>query len=132
MSLNTLAALEGNTAIVVYSIAGFILFILAILLLNFGMIWIRAWSSGAPVGIVELISLRLRSVPVGQIVDARITAVKSGIPLSIDQLSTHYLAGGSIDMVVDSPPGITRASRSARWFSVLTAGASWPRATSCC
>ena len=100
MSLNTLAALEGNTAIVVYSIAGFILFILAILLLNFGMIWIRAWSSGAPVGIVELISLRLRSVPVGQIVDARITAVKSGIPLSIDQLSTHHLAGGSIDMVV--------------------------------
>jgi len=102
MSLNTLAALTGNTAIVVYSIAGFILFILAILLLNFGMIWIRALSSGAPVGIVELIALRLRGIPVGQVVDVRITAVKSGIPLTIDQLSAHYLAGGSITTVVEA------------------------------
>lgn len=101
MSLPLFAqALDGKTAIIVYGILGFILLIGTILLFNFGMIWIRAWSSGAPVGIVELISLRLRGVPVGQVVDERITAVKSGIPLTIDQLSTHYLAGGSVDMVV--------------------------------
>lgn len=47
-------------------------FAILILLLNFGAIWIRAWSSGAPVGFMELISLKLRKVPVGMVVDARI------------------------------------------------------------
>jgi uncharacterized protein YqfA (UPF0365 family) len=36
------------------------------------------------------------------VVDTRITAVKSGIALSIDDLSTHYLAGGSIEAVVQA------------------------------
>jgi uncharacterized protein YqfA (UPF0365 family) len=33
-------------------------------------------------------------------VDSRITAVRSGLPLSIDDLSTHFLAGGNVQMVV--------------------------------
>ena len=84
-----------------------ILVLLAVLVLiglllgiNFFSIWIRAYFSGAKVSFTELIALRLRSVPVGQVVNVRITAVKSGLPTSIDDLSTHYLAGGSIDMVV--------------------------------
>ena len=102
MTMSTLLALTGTPAYIVYGVAGFILFILAMLILNFGVIWIRAWSSGAPVGVLELISLRLRGVPVGLVVDTRITAVKSGIPLSIDQLSAHYLAGGNITTVVEA------------------------------
>src|SRR3954451_6224480 len=34
------------------------------------------------------------------IVDTCITAVKSGLPLTIEDLSTHYLAGGNVEMVV--------------------------------
>jgi uncharacterized protein YqfA (UPF0365 family) len=48
----------------------------------------------------ELIALRLRRVPVGMIVDCRITAVKSGLPLSVDDLSAHYQTGGNVEMVV--------------------------------
>ena len=86
--------------------------ILFVILLNFGAIWVRAWSSGAPVGFMELISLKLRKVPVGMVVDSRINAVKSGIrvreeggmerSVSIDDLSTHYLAGGNVEMVVQA------------------------------
>lgn len=76
---------------------------LAVLLgMNFFSVWIRALFSGARVEFTELIALRLRSVPVGRLVNTRITAVKSGLPISIDDLSTHFLAGGSIDMVVQS------------------------------
>ncbi|MDA7617927.1 MAG: flotillin-like protein FloA [Verrucomicrobiota bacterium] len=71
-----------------------------ILLINFFSIWLRALTSGARVSYTELIALRLRSVPVGMLVNVRITAVKSGIPLSIDDLSTHFLAGGNIEMLV--------------------------------
>src|SRR5829696_7806958 len=85
---------------VVLGFLGLVGFILLIIILNFFSIWIRAWTSGAPVGIVELIALKLRRVPVGMIVDTRITAVKSGLPLTIDNLSAHYLAGGNVEMVV--------------------------------
>jgi uncharacterized protein YqfA (UPF0365 family) len=85
---------------ILYGVAALVLLVLGVLVLNFGMIYIRALFSGAKVTITELIALRLRSVPVGMVVDGRITAVKSGLPLTIDDLSTHYLAGGNVQMVV--------------------------------
>lgn len=72
----------------------------AIVIINFFSIWIRALFSGARVTFTELIALRLRRVPVGLIVDSRITAVKSGLDVTIDDLSSHYLAGGSVEMVI--------------------------------
>lgn len=74
--------------------------VLVVILINFGMIYIRAYFSGAKVTVTELIALRLRRIPVGLMVDSRITAVRSGLPLSIDDLSTHFLAGGNVPMVV--------------------------------
>jgi uncharacterized protein YqfA (UPF0365 family) len=44
--------------------------------------------------------MRLRKVPVGLIVDSRITAVKAGIDIPSDPLEAHYLAGGSVDQVI--------------------------------
>jgi len=87
-------------------ILGGVVFIVAliviIVLLNFGMIWVRALTAGAKVKFSELIALRLRSVPVGLIVDSRITAIKSGLNVTIDDLSTHFLAGGSVQMVIQA------------------------------
>lgn len=86
--------------VITLSILGVIGLFFLIWASNFLLIFIRAWASGAYVGPVDLIGLSLRKIPVGHVVDNRITAVKSGLDLSIDDLSTHYLAGGNIDMVV--------------------------------
>jgi uncharacterized protein YqfA (UPF0365 family) len=79
-----------------------VLFALAfgILIIQFGMIYLRALFSGAKVTFIELIALRLRRIPLGLVVNNRIAAVRSGVPLSIDELSTHHLAGGNVPMVV--------------------------------
>jgi uncharacterized protein YqfA (UPF0365 family) len=102
--MNTILAQSGGLPIklglIFYGIGALVLLVAGILIINFGMIYIRALFSGAKVTFTELIALRLRSVPVGMVVDARITAVKSGLPLTIDDLSTHFLAGGSVQMVV--------------------------------
>jgi uncharacterized protein YqfA (UPF0365 family) len=74
--------------------------ILLIVLFNFFGIWLRAKIADAPVSFARLVGMRLRRVPVGMIVDSRITAVKAGIPLDTDELEAHYLAGGSVDSVV--------------------------------
>src|SRR3954453_2591742 len=92
--------LPERWGVVLYGVAALVLLVIAILLLNFGMIYIRALSAGAKITFIELIALRLRRVPAGMIVDNRIAAVRSGLPLSIDELSTHFLAGGNVPMVV--------------------------------
>src|SRR4026208_443499 len=86
--------------LVLWALVAIVAFVIVIVVATFASIWIRAWTSGAKVKFSELIALRLRRVPVGMLVDSRITAVKSGLPISIDDLSTHYLAGGNVEMVV--------------------------------
>src|SRR5436309_15102035 len=75
-------------------------FVLAIILFNFFGLWIRARIANAPVGLGKMVGMRLRKVPVGFIVDNRITAVKAGLPIASGPLEAHYLAGGTVDQVV--------------------------------
>ncbi len=88
--------------VVAWGVLGVLILIVFVVLINFFSIWIRALFSGARVTYTELIALRLRTVPVGLVVDTRITAVKSGLDITIDNLSTHYLAGGNIEMVIQA------------------------------
>jgi uncharacterized protein YqfA (UPF0365 family) len=74
--------------------------VLLIVLFNFFGIWLRAKIADAPVSFARLVGMRLRRVPVGMIVDSRITAVKAGLSLDTDELEAHYLAGGNVDSVV--------------------------------
>jgi uncharacterized protein YqfA (UPF0365 family) len=65
-------------------------------------LWVAAWSSGAYVGLMTLVAMRLRRVTPSRIVNPRITAVKAGLEISTDQLESHYLAGGNVDRVVNA------------------------------
>jgi uncharacterized protein YqfA (UPF0365 family) len=86
--------------LILSAIAVVLLLVFGLIIFNFFFIWLRALAAGAKVTFMELIALRLRSVPVGLIVDTRITAVKSGLDVTIDDLSTHFLAGGNVEMVI--------------------------------
>ena len=64
-------------------------------------LWIVARLSGVRVGLLELVLMRIRRIPPGQVVDALINAHNAGITaLSAKDLRTHYLAGGDIAVVV--------------------------------
>ncbi|PTD96573.1 hypothetical protein C8261_09285 [Pseudothauera lacus] len=65
-------------------------------------LWIAAWASGAYVGLFTLIAMRLRRVPPAVIVTARISAVKAGLDISINDLEAHFLAGGNVVRVVNA------------------------------
>ncbi|MFT5494572.1 MAG: hypothetical protein ACI8V5_004977 [Limisphaerales bacterium] len=98
--LPLLGALPAPVTLAIYGILSLFALVVIVIALNFGMIYVRALLSGAKVTFMELIALRLRRIPLALIVDGRITAVKSGLPVSIDELSTHHLAGGNVNMVV--------------------------------
>ena len=65
-------------------------------------LWIAAWASGAYVGLLTLIGMRLRRVPPGTVVNARISAVKAGLEISVNDLEAHFLAGGNVVRVVNA------------------------------
>ncbi|PYJ85307.1 MAG: hypothetical protein DME70_09770, partial [Verrucomicrobia bacterium] len=75
-------------------------FILCILIFRFFNFWLRARLANAPVGLFKMFGMSLRKVPVGLIVDNRITAVKAGIDIPSDPLEAHYLAGGDVSQVI--------------------------------
>jgi uncharacterized protein YqfA (UPF0365 family) len=89
---------------IIVSIVFGVLLVLALILLivfiNFFGVWLRAKIADAPVGFSKLIGMRLRRVPVGLIVDSRITALKAGINLDTDELEAHFLAGGNVTNVI--------------------------------
>ncbi len=73
-------------------------------------LWVAAWASGAYVGLMTLVAMRLRRVPPHTIVTARISAVKAGLDVSINDLEAHFLAGGNVVRVVNAMISADKAS----------------------
>jgi uncharacterized protein YqfA (UPF0365 family) len=65
-------------------------------------LWVAAWASGAYVGLFTLIGMRLRRIPPNTIVTARISAVKAGLNISVNDLEAHFLAGGNVVPLVNA------------------------------
>ena len=73
-------------------------------------LWISALAAGVRIGIFNLIGMRLRRVIPSRIVNPLIKATKAGIPVSVDKLEAHYLAGGNVDRVVNALIAAQRAN----------------------
>lgn len=106
--------LAGNSDVMVLAggvvLAIFIL-IMAIIFINFGMLWVQAATSGSPVSISSLVGMSLRKVNPHVIVNCRIMAVQAGLEkeVTIDALETHYLARGNVPNVVRALIAASRA-----------------------
>jgi uncharacterized protein YqfA (UPF0365 family) len=64
------------------------------------VLWVTAIVSGVRVGIIQLMFMRIRKVPPTLIVNALINGNKAGIPITANDLETHYMAGGNVNNVV--------------------------------
>jgi uncharacterized protein YqfA (UPF0365 family) len=65
-------------------------------------LWIAAWASNAYVGLFTLIGMRLRRVPPVTVINARISGVKAGLDIPVNDLEAHFLAGGNVVKVVNA------------------------------
>jgi uncharacterized protein YqfA (UPF0365 family) len=74
----------------------------------FGL-WLQAFMSKAEVSLADLIGMRLRKVDSRSIVLSKIRAVKAGLPISTNELETHYLAGGRVQNVITALIAADRA-----------------------
>lgn len=72
-------------------------------------LWISCLASNVKVSIFNLIGMRLRRVVPSKIVLPLIKATKAGLPLGVNQLEAHHLAGGNVNSVVDALIAAERA-----------------------
>lgn len=80
-------------------IVGLVLFFIFLYFVPVNL-WIVALFSNVKVGLFELVIMRVRRIPPRQMVDSLIIATKAGLNVTIDDLQTHYLAGGRVMSVI--------------------------------
>ncbi|MGE7623306.1 flotillin-like protein FloA [Viridibacillus sp. NPDC096237] len=103
-------ALTGSAITAIIAIV--LVFIVLAVLFTFVPValWISALAAGVKVSIFTLIGMRLRRVIPSRIVNPLIKAHKAGLPVTINQLESHYLAGGNVDRVVNALIAAHRAN----------------------
>lgn len=104
----------GTLVLVVIVIA--LLIGIALFLYYFPLgLWIRTVAAGVPLSILSLIRMRIIGVPAGLLVANLVRARKAGLPLTVDQLQSHILAGGNIDKVTLAMIAAQRAQIPLEW-----------------
>lgn len=98
-----LYAVLAVSVILFFTIAGFV------------SLWFQALVSGTPIPLFNIIGMSLRKIPPRIIVNARINSFKAGLKISVDELETHYLAGGNVPNVVLAMIAANKAQISLDW-----------------
>ncbi len=110
LSILLAAGLGPSTTgwIVIGCVAAVFVFILVVIGVNYGGIYVQAWAAQADVSLYSLIRMSFCRVPSRQIVNAKIMAAQAGLGddsqsgINTQRLEGHYLAGGDV-------PGVVRA-----------------------
>lgn len=98
---------QNETTAIIYLVLAGILVVGAIImffvLMNFFWLWIQSVTTGAGIGILDLVGMYFRRVDARSIVRSKVTAVQAGFTnkeVNSGQLEAHYLAGGNVPQVI--------------------------------
>jgi len=98
---------QNETTAIIYLVLAGILVVGAIVmffvLMNFFWLWIQSVTTGAGIGILDLVGMYFRRVDARSIVRSKVTAVQAGFTnkeVNSGQLEAHYLAGGNVPQVI--------------------------------
>src|SRR4051794_29108792 len=99
-------------------ISVFVLIVLLVLLAIMGQfigLYVRATVSGAHVGFMDLLGMRLRKVNAMAIVNSRIQASRAGLRVTNPEMESHVLAGGNVQRVISAMIAANKANIDLTW-----------------
>lgn len=102
--------MDSTTLIILLAVVLGIIFLSVLLTFVPVALWISALAAGVRVSIFTLVGMRLRRVIPNRVINPLIKAHKAGLPVSTNQLESHYLAGGNVDRVVNALIAAQRAN----------------------
>jgi uncharacterized protein YqfA (UPF0365 family) len=95
-----------------------VLIVLLVLLAIMGQfigLYVRATVSGAHVGFMDLLGMRLRKVNAMAIVNSRIQASRAGLQVTNPEMESHVLAGGNVQRVISAMIAANKANIDLPW-----------------
>jgi uncharacterized protein YqfA (UPF0365 family) len=92
-----------------------VVIIVLFVMLQFINLWIQAYFSGVPISFIELIGMKLRKVPSGVIVNARIQGSRAGLDITQREMESHVLAGGNVQRVINAMIAANKANIDLSW-----------------
>ena len=103
--------------IFVIVILGLLLLLLLAMFASVASLWFRAFMSGAAIGPLQLIKMKLKKINPLAMVESRVMAVQAGLAddITTADLESHYLAGGRVPLVVRAMIAAQRASIPLDW-----------------
>jgi uncharacterized protein YqfA (UPF0365 family) len=101
--------------IIVSIVVIIILLVLFAVMAQFVGLYVRARVSGARVGWIELLGMRLRKVNALVIVNSRIQASRAGLEISQAEMESHLLAGGDVPRVINAMIAASKAGIELPW-----------------
>jgi len=101
---------------ILWGLLALVALVVIIVVMQFFGLWLQAFMSQAGVKFTDLIGMKLRKVNARTIVIGKIQLVKSGIhEISINDLESHYLAGGQVYRVSRAIIAANRAVLDLDW-----------------
>ncbi|MBN1851814.1 MAG: flotillin-like protein FloA [Pirellulales bacterium] len=104
-AIGVLAVFENWELVVLVAVLLFALIIFAVFARYFRL-WIQSVTTGAGIGIFDLIRMTLRKVNPSVITRSKIMAVQAGLGddegITVKALEAHYMAGGNVPLVIRS------------------------------
>ncbi len=103
--------------------ANFFIFVLSVIgiiflsiLAKYIRLWFQAFVTGTPISLFNIIGISLRKIPPQLIVNARIITFKAGLKtITVEDLETHFLAGGHVNDVVRAMIAAQKANIPLDW-----------------
>jgi uncharacterized protein YqfA (UPF0365 family) len=91
-----------NLIVISFFLCAFSCFVVVLLVLEvyYFYFFLLALLSNAPVSPFKLVKLSLHRINVSPIVRAYILGVNAGLHITVDELASHYKAGGKVNQVV--------------------------------
>lgn len=92
----------SSSTIIVFVISLVLPLIIIGFLMGFVRVWIKALAAGVSIGLFDIIGMKLRNVPYSLIIDRFIRTTKAGVPVTLEALEAHFLAGGNVEVATDA------------------------------
>lgn len=116
----------GNPIVIVALIVAIVIFLILFLVFaRYFRLWIQSVTTGAGIGILDLIGMTFRKVRPDVIVRSKIMAVQAGLGeetgITSKALEAHYLAGGNVPLVIRAIIAAAKAKNIPLDFRLATA-----------
>jgi uncharacterized protein YqfA (UPF0365 family) len=115
----TILMIFGAIVVIIMGLVAFAVFA------NYFRLWIQSVTTGAGIGIFDLLGMTFRKVNPNVIVRSKIMAVQAGLDestgITVKSLEAHYLAGGNVNLVIRSIIAANRAKIMDLNFKLATA-----------